>query len=321
MKKIAAMLLCLVMVFSLAACGGQKETDPAPTEPEVREEVPEEATGEIAPAPAAPRDWREDDTLQILTVGNSFSDDTMQYVYKIAADLGVENIVLGNLYIAGCSLEMHHQNAKYDTSMYEYRLNTADEWVTTPGTKFSTALTSQDWDFISLQQVSGRSGIEQSYGHLEGLIEKVKELCPNATLCWNMTWAYQQNSTHTDFWLYGRSQQTMYDQIVSVVNSKIVPNADLTLISPTGTAIQNARTSYLGDTLTRDGYHLSKDVGRFIAGLTFFKALSGVSLDGLTFRPEGVDENVAKIAVEAANNAVAEPFAVTNSIYTEQPQG
>ena len=34
--------------------------------------------------------------------------------------------------------------------------------------------------------------------------------------------------------------------------------------SSTGTAIQNMRTSYIGDNLTRDGYHLSIPMGSCI---------------------------------------------------------
>ena len=32
-------------------------------------------------------------TLKLLTIGNSFSDDMMEYAYKIAKDLGVKNII------------------------------------------------------------------------------------------------------------------------------------------------------------------------------------------------------------------------------------
>ena len=44
------------------------------------------------------------DTLKLLTVGNSFSDDAMEYVWQIASALGFKKIELGNLYIGGCSL-------------------------------------------------------------------------------------------------------------------------------------------------------------------------------------------------------------------------
>lgn len=82
-----------------------------------------------------------------------------------------------------------------------------------------------------------------------------------------MTWAYQADSTHMSFPKYGSNQQTMYECIVKAVQTNVVPNESISVIIPAGTVIQNARTSYLGDTLTRDGYHLS-EFGRLITAYT-----------------------------------------------------
>ena len=67
----------------------------------------------------------DDGILKILTIGNSFSDDTMQYVYQIAKDVGYKEVKLGNLFIGGCSLDKHATNAKENKASYEYRINTA----------------------------------------------------------------------------------------------------------------------------------------------------------------------------------------------------
>ena len=37
--------------------------------------------------------------IRILAIGNSFSQNAMAQLYQIAADLGYEDIVLGNMYI------------------------------------------------------------------------------------------------------------------------------------------------------------------------------------------------------------------------------
>ena len=96
----------------------------------------------------------------------------------------------------------------------------------------------------------------------------------------------------------------MYKAITRCVQAKVLPNEDISLIVPNATSIQNARTSSLGDTLTRDGYHLSYDVGRYIAGVTFFHAVTGMDISNLTYAPDGVGEEVRKIAIESAINAV-----------------
>ena len=262
---------------------------------------------------------KEDKTLKILTIGNSFSDDTMQYMYQIAKAAGYEDITLGNLYIGGCSLDTHANNAKNNKGAYEYRRNNSGSWVTTPSFKMDDAIAEQDWDFISLQQASGSSGKAETYSELSYMISHVRELAPNAKLVWNMTWAYQQNSDHGEFYKYNNSQTFMYESILSAVKDRVVPQEEISLIVPNGTAIQNARTSYLGDTLTRDGFHLTLDMGRYTAGLTFFYAITGRSIENLSYMPAGVDKNLQKIAIESAMNAVKSPTKVTNSKFTENP--
>jgi hypothetical protein len=75
----------------------------------------------------------------------------------------------------------------------------------------------------------------------------------------------------------------------------------------------------LGDTLTRDGFHLSLDIGRYIAGLTLVGCLTGLDLSELTYMPAGVDEAVRSVAVESAKNALADPFDFSFSEYEEKP--
>ena len=265
--------------------------------------------------------WKKDKVLRILTIGNSFSDDTMQYVYQIASSAGVEKIELGNLYIGGCTLATHVSNAKEDKGAYEYRQNSRGVWSTTANYKMSKALASKEWDFISMQQASGSSGLEVTYKDLDYLIKYVRERAnPDAVLVWNMTWAYQQDSTHSEFPRYGSDQKKMYESILSAVSKKVDTKSEIKIISPTGTAIQNARTSYIGDNLTRDGYHLTYGLGRYTAGLTFFHALTGLPIDNVGYAPDGIEEEEKKIAIESAVNAVKNPRQITQSAYTKAPE-
>ena len=47
------------------------------------------------------------DTLRILAVGNSFSDDGTEYLPNLLEAAGIHNVILARLYIGGCSLERH----------------------------------------------------------------------------------------------------------------------------------------------------------------------------------------------------------------------
>jgi len=258
----------------------------------------------------------EDDILKVLAIGNSFSIDGMEYVHQIAQDLGVKKIKLGNLYIGGCSLNTHYSNMQQNNAAYTYYVNTDGYWVAKEAWSIKAALESDQWDVITFQQVSGYSGDADSYDVLPELIAGVKQVRPAAKLGWHMTWAYQSNSTHADFAKYSNDQATMYRAIVSAVQNKILTNEDIDFVIASGTAIENARTSYLGDHLTRDGYHLSYDIGRYIAGIAWAEALTGLDASTLTYRPAGVTEEVMALCIESAKNAAANPYAVTNSQYT-----
>lgn len=259
--------------------------------------------------------------LKVLAIGNSFSVDAMQYLYKIADDAGVSNIVLGNLYIAGASMDMHVNSFSNNLNNYVYYKNTNDQWQSRASTSLLYGLLDEDWDIITIQQVSGSSGRENTFNQLDTLISIIEQNKTNfeARILWQMTWAYQQNSSHGDFNYYNKDQMTMYQAIVDVAQSKIVPHQQIEKIIPAGTAIQNLRTSYIGDTLTVDGYHLSLVHGRYTAGLSWFKSITGLDIDPINYAPNGITETDLLAIKEAVNNASLTPFAVTPSTYNAKP--
>lgn len=251
-------------------------------------------------------------SVKILGIGNSFSVDAMEWVYKILKNLGVEEIKLGNLYIGGCPLSLHCENARGDLPAYEYWKNTDDEWQMIPEFKMSDAIIEREWDFIFTQQQSGRSGLAETYDDVDELMAYVKGLAKgNPVYGWQMTWAYPNFSTLGGFVEYENDRDKMYAQILNAVQTKILPRDDIKLIIPSGTAVQNARAVFSDELLHRDDLHLSYDLGRFIAGLCVVKGLVGLDIDNVTYAPEGVSDEQRKLAIKAANAACKTPFAVT----------
>lgn len=251
----------------------------------------------------------------------------MRHLYHIAADAGVEEIVLGNLYIGGASLSVHWNNAQTNAPQYRYDKNVDGTWRSRSNTTLLYGILDEDWDIITLQQASGFSGVPSSYSEgnvLQNLIDYVNrhKTNPDAKLVWHMTWAYQADSTHSAFPTYNRDQLRMFVSIVHAVQKHIVPNEAFSFIIPSGTAIQNLRTSYIGDTLTRDGYHLSYNLGRYIAGMTWFHAITGMPIDDVSYVPNAseVPDEYLPIIKEAVKAAVAQPFAITISSFFEPPQ-
>ena len=258
-------------------------------------------------------------SFNLLMIGNSFSDDTIQWVYEICDDLDID-VNLANLYIPGCALDTHYNNLTKGTKAYEYRtyVKSSKTWKTTNNYSIQKAFNDYDWDFVSLQQASGFSGQPSSYSLLNSIVEKIKNNRPNVNFVWNMTWAYQQNSTHSDFAKYNKNQLTMYNNIVSAVKEKVLSIPEFNVVVPNGTSIQNARTSFVGDNLTRDGYHLSYDLGRYIAGLTLVSSMTATDVSQIKYAPSGVSADYQKVAVESCLNAIENPFKITDSKHTEE---
>ena len=255
----------------------------------------------------------DDGITKILTIGNSFSDDAVEhYLYGLAAAKG-HKIVIGNLYIGGASLSLHVQNATNNIANYSYRkINEQGVKAVKEHTAIASALADEDWDYISFQQESPNSGKFETFSPLITLYNyvKPKALNPDVKYVLHQTWAYAKNSTHSGFANYGKDQLVMYESIVDAYNraKALIP---VEFIVPAGTAIQNGRTSIIGDNFCRDGYHLDISIGRYTASCTWFESIFKESVIGNTFKPEALGLYETEIAQHAAHYAVINPNRVT----------
>ncbi|MDR1517656.1 MAG: DUF4886 domain-containing protein [Dysgonamonadaceae bacterium] len=257
--------------------------------------------------------WAQD-TIRVLAIGNSFSEDAVEnYLYELGREDGIV-FIIGNLYIGGCSLERHWNNATDNKADYAYRkVDAKGVKTTTNRVSLQQGIGDEKWDYISLQQVSGNSGqIESYFPYLTDLKAYVKGLCTNykVVFLFHQTWAYAKNSTHADFPKYNSSQTDMYNAIVNA-SRKATKRAGIRRIIPSGTAIQNGRGSFFGDNFCRDGYHLSLGLGRYTVACTWFEYLTGHSVVGNRFVPSTVSPAEAFVAQRAAHRAVQRPYRTT----------
>jgi len=257
--------------------------------------------------------FAQDKALKILAIGNSFSEDAIEnYLYDLAKATDKE-IIIGNMYIPGASIELHVNNSRTDKASYVYRKTDKEGHKTsTKNVSISQAIKDEDWDYICLQQASPYSGqytvIEKNLPELIGYVNGLKPA--KAKLIYHQTWAYQQDSDHKGFANYHNNQVEMYNGIVDA-SKKVNKTKEFKFIVPAGTAIQNARSSSIGDHYTRDGYHLQLDYGRFAAACTWYEKLFNEDVRKNTYKPEKVTDLQAKIAKEAAHKAVKSPWKVT----------
>ncbi len=233
-----------------------------------------------AAMPAAAR-GKGADTLRILAIGNSFSDDAMEYLPALLDNLGVENVSLARLFVAGCSLERHMKMYNNDKAAYQYYRSEAgcNRWVKAARTvSLRQALADGEWDIVVMQQASGFSGRYESYEpYLDSLIAAVRRAQPRARLAWHMTWAYASGSSHAQFADYGRDRTRMYDAICDAVRQMLDehPHTFRYLI-PSGAVIESLRLSEVNNPpmdFTRDGYHMDFGAGRYALACTWYEVL------------------------------------------------
>lgn len=258
--------------------------------------------------------FAQEKVIKILAIGNSFSEDGIEnYLYDLAKAAN-KKIIVGNMYIAGAPIELHVKNFKDNKSTYSYRKVGLDGIKkTTKDVSIAEAIKDEDWDYISLQQASPTSGkYEVIIKDLPTLTANVNSIKPSkAKLVYHQTWAYQQDSEHKGFANYHNNQFEMYKEIVDATR-QIDKSKEFNMVIPAGTAVQNGRSSSIGDHYTRDGYHLNLDYGRFTAACTWYEKLFNLDVRKNPYKPEKVTDLQAKIAKEAAHKAVKRPWKVSN---------
>ena len=278
------------------------------------------------------------ESLKVLAIGNSFSNDCiLGYLWPMMKDVGVKALTIGNLYHGGCSLQMHTGYALEEKKAYRYykRTDKDSKW-NSPKDNTSTLddpLKDEQWDAITFQHGQSRFGMEEYYQpDLDVLLYYVQRSQPKAIFGWNFVWAAPQGCTKTNVvQYYGGDQMKMYNMSVAATKNKILTEPRIKFVLPVGTAIQNARTSFLGDHLDRDGYHLNKGIGRYIASMTWCCMLTGASPDQVKYLPEalldylpeglnkdtpGMLDKLGEIARESVKNALAKPYEITQSQLT-----
>ena len=250
-----------------------------------------------------------DKVIKILTIGNSFSEDAVeQHLHDIAKADGVK-VIIGNMYIGGCSLERHLNNAKDNKAAYKYRKIGLDgKKVETKSFTLQAALADEQWDYVIFQQNSGRSGLYDTWmASLPQLMKYVRTKVPKkAKMVIHQTWAYDKTSKHKDFKNYNNDQDLMFNSIVDAVN-RVAKELGVKIIVPSGTAVQNARTTPLGECITRDGYHLHKTYGRYVAACTWYEKIFKKNVVGNTYLPQNMTPEQQIAAQKSAHAAVKKP--------------
>ena len=235
--------------------------------------------------------------MNVLAIGNSFSEDSARYLHSIAkADNTKLDVV--NLFIGGCSLERHYRNMLSEKKVYDLQYNGVSTHFQI---SLSEALLNRHWDVITLQQVSSSSFNEESYyPYITELAAYVRKFAPTAKIYIHQTWAYEDGSDKLiNTAKYSKADDMLADIIAAYNKAADSINADGIIRSGElfATLLRNGIQSIHRDTL-----HASYGLGRYALGLLWYHELCQKSVADNTFA--SFDETVSTEDIQTVKKCV-----------------
>lgn len=237
--------------------------------------------------------------MNILSIGNSFSQDAQRYLHNIAKADGVE-LNTFNLFIGGCSLSRHYRNMLSEQRVYTLEMNGEST-----GFKVSLkeALLNRDWDIITIQQVSNESPCYDTYQpYLTGIADYIRTCVPKAAIAVHQTWAYEQGSYRLNTELGYHDHTDMLNDLRDAY-SKASDEINADFIIPSGEVFGKLISAGI-EKVHRDTFHASLGIGRYALGLLWYAVITGNDIKNNTFA--SADEEISPSQTEIAKKCVAE---------------
>lgn len=240
--------------------------------------------------------------MNILAIGNSFSEDATRYLHDIAKADG-ENLQVVNLYIGGCSLERHYRNMLSGDRVYELQYNGQKTGFCV---SLKEALLNRKWDIVTVQQASILSFVEESYEpYASALSDFVCKYAPKAKLYLHQTWSYEDGSDR----LINAAGFESYEKMQSAVTdaySKIANTIGADGIIPSG-ELFNTLLKRGVPKVHRDTFHASFGLGRYALALLWYHTLYKRQTRDNSFAD--FDEPISELELRLAKECV-DSFAV-----------
>jgi len=337
-RCLAIALAALTGMNLLGGCGSQPAGTPTESQ-ESTETLPEETKT----------------SLKVLTIGHSLAVDSCYMLSLIAAAEGYDELTVGTLYYSGCTLSRHVKFMSTDAREYNlYLSNSADVSVvrqTMENVTMGEAVRYLDWDVIVLQGGPFEFAAEPNLcvGYIQTLQKFVNDnkLNPNAVFAWHMFWPIATDpelmATHPTQpnpyaaryeMLFNTDRNKYYAASAECVSKYILTDDTFSFVLPSGTAMENAMSSYMTEKdLLRDFGHAT-DLGRLIAGYTWYCTLRGIDAleeiklntipkayfkSTVSSEDRVLTDHEKALILESVNNALKNPLQVTQSQFTQAP--
>lgn len=223
------------------------------------------------------------DTVKILTIGNSFADNACRFLDKITQSVDGCFIIIGKANLGGCSLERHAsliEQCKQDPSKKPYS-----------GKSLKDILQSEDWDAVTIQQVSSSSFRPESFQpYADQICEYIKKYSPQSQIYIHETWPYAPDCPRLE--QFELSHKKMYKKLRKnyITLSKrydapILGSGDAFYYS-------HKKNNCINLWSEKDRYHASPE-GCYLAGCVWFSKLFEKDPEAVTFVPEGMEKETA----------------------------
>ena len=340
LRRFLAIGLALLMTPAILSACGSRET--APTTPPQVTEPAEEAK-----------------VLKVLTLGHSLAVDTNHMLNLVCATEGIgdyEEIKIATLYYSGCKLSQHVQFISTGAAEYNLYLSSTNTPDQPPEilheVSMLDALRYDYWDIIVMMgnpwEIDADSGF--TGGNVQIIQKYVNDniMNPLAIYAWHMPWAmpgdedllnmypYDPNPHYNNYLAYNLDKTAHYAAQADCVERYILTDETFKFIIPTGTAIQNAWSSYMEEKDLHRDYAHATDFGRIMTSYVWYCKLLGIEkledikVDAIPkqFLKSTEDKSVDRpltqaekdMILESVNNALAQPLQMTQSQYTTAPR-
>lgn len=280
----------------------------------------------------------EPKTVRLLTIGNSFSANATRYL-KDLAKAGGHTLIHQPLVLPGASfqdqvtkLKKHEANPRDKAGLYAN------------GLSLKQALTTEKWDYVTVQQASIKSADFRTYQpHAGWLKDYVIKHAPQAKLLIHQTWAYRvddprftkpsgkEGEPKTQEQMH-RGLTSAYNQIAAELGGRIIPVGDAFHAADTDATwgykpdtrfdFKTAKSPALPD--QRNSLHIgwkwnkqksgrltlgmdghhANSAGEYLGGCVWYEVLLGQSAVGNRFVPKGMAPAYARFLQETAHRAV-----------------
>ena len=287
-------------------------------------------------------------SIKILSIGHSFSKDVMKdYLWNMFKEGGYDEVVIGYLYMAGCSMPKHLYNINNNLAQYEYGKNSNGTWVSKDNTTALYALQDEEWDYVNIQSspdyIGGQSissitlGVNSEgekvtlspamteYECITPITDWIQANATNSSVKtdYHMIWAFSEDCELWSYTYHDYNQLQMYNNIITQTKQKVLTHDAIYNIIPCATAIQNARTSFIGDNFNEvvvpgtqaDGYHLNTKYGDYTGALTWYCHYSGDSAQIMSNYKGQLSDAEFEAIAEAVDNAIETWDEVTESTH------